>query len=409
MKSGRRYWDDRSPIARRASWPAWKSAKDPAGNACDVVIVGGGLTGAACAYAFAAAGHDVVLLEGDRVAGGGTAASAGVLLPALDESFASLDAAHGRRASRGMWQQARRGVLEFAAVLRKLGIRCDLESTTLITVSRDVKSLAKEYAARRDAGLGVTKIPAPALARETALEGSAIRTPGTLVFDPVRAALGLASHAAKKGARIHERSLVTRIRHLPRGGGVEVKTAAGVIAARAVIVATGAPGAIVPQLRRHFVTRDTYLVVTEAMPAAMRKAVGSRASVVMDAAAPPHSLRWLKEDRVLIAGADQAPAAPRLAGRTLVQRTGQLLYELSLMYPDVSGIQPAYAWSAPLVTTSDGAPYIGPHRNLPAHLFALGLGRHGDGLSWLAARSLLRYYEAAPLKEDAVFGFTRHE
>ena len=95
--------------------------------------------------------------------------------------------------------------------------------------------------------------------------------------------------------------------------------------------------------------------------------------------------------------------------RALIQRTGQLMYELSLLYPGVSGIQAAFAWDAPLVTTSDGAPFIGPHRNLPGHLFALGFGRHGDGLSWLAARALVRYYQAAPHKDDAVFGFTRHD
>ena len=100
---------------------------------------------------------------------------------------------------------------------------------------------------------------------------------------------------------------------------------------------------------------------------------------------------------------------PRGKDRILAQRTGQLMYELSLFYPAISGIQPAYAWDAPISTTADGAPYIGPHRNLPGHLFALGFGRHGDGLAWLAARALVRYYEGAPTKDDSVFGFTRHD
>ena len=67
------------------------------------MIIGGGLTGCASAYAFAAAGHDVVLLEAARLASGATAGSAGVLLPAFDGSFASHDSLHGRRASRTMW------------------------------------------------------------------------------------------------------------------------------------------------------------------------------------------------------------------------------------------------------------------------------------------------------------------
>ena len=405
----RRYWDDRTPLSRRPSWPKWKPAASP--DRVDIVIVGGGLTGCASAYAFAAAGYSVVLLEAARVASGATAGSAGLLLPAFDGSFASLDALHGRRASRAMWQQARKGVLDFAALIRRLGIRCDLEATSVVTVSRDIKTQAKEYAARRDASLQVTKLTPSALARETALDDvpAAMRTPDAFTFDPVRAAIGLAQHAERAGARIFEQSAVSRIKHLPRGKGVQVKTAAGLISADAAVIATGSAGPLVSQLRRHFITSDTYLVVTDPMPAAMRRAVGTRKSAIMDSDDPPRTVRWMKEDRVLISGCDQPAAPARLRDRTLTQRTGQLMYELSVMYPSLSGIQPAYAWDVPLTTTADGAPFIGPHRNLPGHLFALGFGRHGDGLCLLAAKALVRYHQGAPTKEDAVFGFTRHD
>lgn len=411
MRHGLRFWDDRTPPARRPSRPRWKPSKAGPDRA-DVVVVGGGLTGCASAYAFAAAGHRVVLLEGARLASGATAGSAGLMLAGFDGSFVSHDALHGLRASRAMWQQARRGVLDFAALLRRLGIRCDLEPTSVVTIARDGKALAKEYAARRGAGLEVTRLAAGALAREAAVDGASIaamRTPDAFTFDPVRAALGLAAHAEKQGARIFELSPVTRITHLPRGKGVVVKTAAGVIHAGAAVIATGTAGPLVPQLRRHFITRDTYLVVTDPMPAAMRRTVGQRRSTLMDTDDPPHTVRWMKEDRVMIAGADQAPQPPRQRERVLRQRAGQLMYELSLIYPGVSGLQPAFAWDAPISTTADGAPYIGPHRNLPGHLCALGFGRHGDGLAWVAAKALVRYYQGTPGKDDQLFGFTRHD
>jgi glycine/D-amino acid oxidase-like deaminating enzyme len=406
-----RYWDARTPAGRRPSWPRWKPSKTPEGDRADIVIVGGGLTGCATAYAFAAAGYDVVLLEAARIASGATAGSAGLLMPAFDGSFITHDTLHGRRASRAMWQQARRGVLDFAALIRRLGIRCDLESTSVVTVSRDPKALTKEYAARRDAGLEVTRLAASALTRETGIDDAraAMRTPDAFTFDPVRAAIGLASQAAKAGARIFEQSAVLRVKHLPRGKGVQVKTAGGVITADAAVMATGSPGPLVSQLRRHFITRDTYLVVTDSMPAVMRRGAGLRRSALMDSDDPPRTVRWLKEDRVMIAGADQPAPPARLRDKSLTQRTGQLMYELSLVYPGLSGLQPAFSWDVPLSTTADGAPFIGPHRNLPGHLFALGFGRHGDGLAWLAAKALVRYHQGAPTKDDAVFGFTRHD
>lgn len=393
MRYGRRLWDERTPLAKLPSWPRWKPSRDPAVNVADIVIVGGGLTGTAAAYAFAAAGHDTLLFESGRIAGGATAGSAGVMLPAYDGAFQAHASVHGLRAARRMWQDARKGTLEFAALLKRLAIRCDLEPAPGLLFSKSAKTLAKEYDARRGAGLDVTRVAQAALARETALEGAALRMTGAFTFDPVRAALGLAAHAEKRGARVFEQTMVTRIRHLPRGKGVQVKTSAGVITAKAVVIATGGAGALVPQLRRHFLTRDTYLVVTDPLPAAMRKATGAHTNVVIDGEDPPHTVRWMKDGRAMITGADQAPVTARLRDRALVQRAGQLMYELSLLYPVLSGLQPALAWDAALTTTADGAPFIGPHRNLPGHLFALGFGRHGDGLAWMAAKALVAEFE----------------
>ena len=61
------------------------------------MIVGGGLTGCACAASFAAAGVDVVLLEADRVGAGETARSAGLVRQDLDASFQILNALYFNR------------------------------------------------------------------------------------------------------------------------------------------------------------------------------------------------------------------------------------------------------------------------------------------------------------------------
>jgi len=117
-------------------------------------------------------------------------------------------------------------------------------------------------------------------------------------------------------------------------------------------------------------------------------------------------IRWMDEDRVLIAGAD-TELAPRQRDKILVQRTGQLMYELSTLYPEVSGIQPTYGWSADYVRTADGLPYIGAHRNYPFHLFAFGDSSHSVTGSYLASRILLRQYSGELDPADEVFGFHR--
>ena len=91
----------------------------------------------------------------------------------------------------------------------------------------------------------------------------------------------------------------------------------------------------------------------------------------------------------------------------LVQRTGQLMYELLTMFPIISGLMPEYGWELLAGETADELMYIGPHRNYPRHLFALGSGGDSVTGAFLAARLLVRAVQGVPEKQDAVWGFTR--
>ncbi len=160
-------------------------------------------------------------------------------------------------------------------------------------------------------------------------------------------------------------------------------------------------------LRRHLRPVDSYAVVTEPLPAAVRRETGKRTSALRDVDVPPHQLRWLKDDRALFAGADQPAVDDRARSKALVQRTGQLMYELSVLYPAISGLQPEWSWGSTHYETVDRLPFIGLHRNFPRHLFAMGAAQHGASLAWLAARILLRQYQGDPAKGDDLFGFSR--
>ena len=99
--------------------------------------------------------------------------------------------------------------------------------------------------------------------------------------------------------------------------------------------------------------------------------------------------------------------AKRALEKILVQRTGQLMYEMSTLYPAISGVVPQFSWHAGYCASSDGLPYIGSHRNYPRHLFALGLGRDNLAASSLASRVLVRLHADQPRNEDELFGFGR--
>jgi glycine/D-amino acid oxidase-like deaminating enzyme len=321
------YWLDRVPKTRRPAFPRLRGPLDTS-----VVIVGGGLTGCACAWSFAAAGIKVVLLEADAIGVGATAGGLGLVREDFDASFQETVSAHGLRAARSLWQTMRRASLDFPAALRRLAVKCDLAPQDLLTFSRRdpqiSRSLQREYQSRRAAGLDHSWLKPAGVAREAALEsGGGIRTRG-FSLDPYRACLGLASAAASRGAKIYERSQVRRIRAGRKQ--VEIATGAGTIRAEAVLVATATPMPDLRALRRHLKALDSYAVVTESLPAAVRREVGRRANALRDTNVPPHLLRWIKEDRVLFSGADQPQLPDRARAKALIQRAGQLMYELSV-------------------------------------------------------------------------------
>ena len=397
-------WLDRFPKTRRPSYPRFKGDLET-----DVVIVGGGLTGCACAWSFANAGIRTALVEAETLGNGGTAESVGLIREDFDALFRDNVHAYGLRASRTMWQTMRRAALDMAAAMRRLKIRCDLAPCDFLTIARarseTSRFLVREYQVRRDAGLEHSWVKLAALKRETAVEGDgAIRSHG-FSFDPYRACIGVAAAALSRGATLYERSPVRRIRAGRKG--VQVSTASGTLKAQAVVVATSAPLQDLRALRRHIKVFNTYAVVTAQLPAAVRRELGGRTSVLIDTDTPPHTLRWLKDDRALFAGADQPVVPDRARDKAFVQRTGQLMYELSVMYPAISGQPAAWAWSSRHYESVDRLPFVGLHRNFPRHLFAMAPGRHGAAFAWLAARVLLRHYKKEPAKGDDLFGFSR--
>jgi glycine/D-amino acid oxidase-like deaminating enzyme len=373
----------------------------------DIVIIGAGLTGCAIAYAAAAAGFGTLVLEAERVGQGATSRSGGVLSPEPGPSFRNVAAAHGLRNARRVFDAWRRGALEGAAVLRRLRINCQLMPRETLVIARgdEERNLRREFEARRDAGLDVSWQTARQISAKMKLDpvaGMKIRDGSTL--DPYKACVGLAAAAARAGADICEQSAVKKVRFTRRYA--DVITAHGTIRTRHVVVATGSATAEFKPLRRPFKRRDSYLAMTEPVPAGVRRQLGDPHVVLSDASTPPYRVRWAPGDRLLIGGADQDETPPRTRSAVLLQRTGQLMYQLLTMYPAISGQKPEFGWEVAYGVPADGLMYIGAHRNYPHHHFAVG-GSGSLAGAFVASRILLREFQGKAEKADEVFGWNR--
>ncbi|MBI4886357.1 MAG: FAD-binding oxidoreductase [Acidobacteria bacterium] len=396
-------WIHQFPSSKVPSFPRFRGE-----CTADVVVIGAGLTGCAAAHACAAAGLTTILLERGRVGQGRTGRSAGMLSPDPGPAFRDIAAAHGLASARRVFEAWRRGALDGAALLRRLRIPCALDPREALVVAgaADERLLRREYDARHAAGLDGAWLTRPQMhSRLKAEAAAALRLRDAFAFDPYRACLGLARAAVRRGTACFERSPVTRVRFTRRFA--DVITGGGRIRARKVIVATGSATPEFKSLQRHLDPREAYVVVTECMPAAMRRELAHPRVILRDLRVPPTRVSRTHDDRLVIAGGDQPETPPRTKATAIVQRTGQLMYEVLKTYPAILGLRPAYSWDTAYGETADGLMYIGAHRNYPHHLFAIGGGAHSVTGAFVAARILVRAVQDAPEKEDEVFGWTR--
>ena len=373
------------------------------------MVLGAGMSGAMTAYACAAAGLKVIVLEANRVGLGGSGRASGLLSGEATTSFRELEARAGRRVARSLFDAMQIAPRELASTIKRLGIRAHFEFADQFRVvppGHSDKLIRRELGSRQSAGVKTAWLPPAAVTRLAAIDSEgAMRLPGAGFGDPFKLTLGFLNAAIKRGAKVYEKSPVRKITFTRKTATAFLD--GGAITTTNLAICIGEPTSLFKPLKRHLRHEDRYVVMTEPLPAAVRAQLGQRTAVMTDTESPAHHV-WLTADhRALVAGGDQKRPPDRLRDKTLVQRTGQLMYELSRMYPAISGAMPAYGWDVPLAHPVDGVLYAGSHRNFPFHHFAFGTS-HDPARAFLASRIILRSVLGRPERGDELFSFARN-
>lgn len=402
LRSGRTIWA--GPANRPARHPALRGHHET-----EVAIIGGGMTGAMIAQAFAEHGTTVTVVEAARVGRGSTAASTALLLQEPDYDLGALSKKYGADVARRVWQLSRAAAREFIATIRRLQIDCDLlERDSLYYTLNDerARQLQRELKQRRAARLGGEWLGPDALLRAGGIRGAgAIRTSGNAQLNPLRACLGFLRAAQKDGATIFERSAINRIRSID--GGVRLYSTGGTIDALRVVIATGYATRYFRPLAGRFDMRHTYVMATNPFTPRQRRRIGLDQVMLWDTERPYHYVRWTPDHRLLLGGEDRRvkPGARRsLQFTAAIRDLREYFFE---RYPILGEVGIARAWEGLFAMTPDGLPYLGPHRRYPGHAFALGYGGNGMTFAALAARILLEQWRGQRSPDHELFAFGR--
>jgi glycine/D-amino acid oxidase-like deaminating enzyme len=348
----------------------------------DVLVVGGGIVGSACALAAAREGMRVALVERDILGGGATAAGMGHIV-VMDDSEAQFALT---RRSQQLWQ----------ALSGELPAGAEYRTTGTLWVAADDEEMAE--AARKLGYLEERDVPSRLLSGRELGElepnlraglAGALLVPEDAVVYPPTVTLYLARQAESLGASLVVGKAVVRM------GNGEVTLADGSILRATRIV--NAAGADAPEclpgvnLRK----RKGHLAITDRYPGFVRHQLVE--------------LGYLKSAHSLTSDSVAFNVQPRSTGQLLIGSSRQYGNEdpgvdhalLSAMLQRAMGYMPGIArlnvvrvWTGFRAATPDKLPLIGPVQSDPT--VWLATGHEGLGITTALA--------TAELLEDLLAG-----
>ncbi|MED7950758.1 NAD(P)/FAD-dependent oxidoreductase [Streptomyces sp. BE303] len=352
----------------------------------DVVVVGAGVVGAACAYYAASAGLAVAVVDRGPVAGGTTGAGEGNLLVSDKEPGPELDLA---LYSTRLWRE----------IAEELGTAVEYEPKGgLVVASTPARQDALRAFAAEQTAVGVTseEIPGERL-RELephlapGLAGGFLY-PQDAQVQPALAAAHLLRAARAAGARLYTGETVRAVRLAADGTVRGVETDRRRLDAPAVVNAAGTWGGELASLagvHLPVLPRRGFVLVTEPLPRIVRRKVYA-ADYVADVASGSAAL----QTSAVVEG---TPGGPVLIGasrervgfdRTLsVEVLHRLAVQAAALFPVLAGVSVMRAYRGFRPYLPDHLPAIGADPRVPGLYHACG--HEGAGIGLAPATGLL--------------------
>jgi glycine/D-amino acid oxidase-like deaminating enzyme len=348
----------------------------------DVLVIGAGMVGSACAYHCAEAGLRVAVVDRGPVAGGTTSAGEGNILVSDKEPGAELE-------------MALLSVQLWAALAERIGAgRLELEPKGGVVVAQTAEAaagLAGLVAAQRADGVEVTDVSAAELAE---LEPNLTREvcagayyPQDMQVQPMLAAAELLRQARVRGATVHTGCEALGLRKSPDGAVIGATTSAGEFSARFTINAAGTWGgevAAMAGVNVPVLPRKGFILVTEPLPPAVVRHKVYSADYVANVASGDAGLETsvvvegTRAGTVLVGASRERVGFDRRVSVSVLQRLAAQAIGLFPFLSDVTLLR-SYLGFRPYCP--DHLPVIGEDPRAPGLVHACGHEGAGIGLS----------------------------
>lgn len=344
-------------------------------EASEIVVVGGGITGALISHALMEKGYRVLLLDKRDIASGSTSATTSMLQYEIDVPLYQLIELIGEDAAVECYRCGIEAVQNLGTLIREQGFDCGFEQKQSLYIARKQKHvswLKTEYARRNQFGLGVKWLDAAEIKKDYGIRCyGGILSEVAASVDAYRLAHELIAFNASRGMKVYDQTVIKEVNH--EEGQQEIVTeSGGRITCKKIVYCTGY------EATEHLKERTadvfyTYACVSEQgieIPEKLRH------TLVWDTGSPYLYMRSTDDGRLLVGGEDAISGHTLFQNRIKERKSVKLQKMLIKMMPDIHFIED-FSWAGLFGTTKDGLPYIGESPEHPDALFVLGFGGNG--------------------------------
>lgn len=369
----------------------------------EVVVIGGGISGALTAYELTNAGIETVVVDSRSIGLGSTCASTSLIQYEIDIPLTELAERIGLQKA----EQAYSLCYESLSALEKICRRVNAyfeprESLFLASLKKHMPLLEKEYVARKALGFDVDLWSPDKLSQTMGFSApAALYSAVAAQTDAYALTHALHQYNIKKEARVFERTHIADVKRTPRQ--VVLSSQDGwQIKARYLVVATGYEAMqhiSEPLVKLH----STYAVVSEPIE---QEVLWHRNCLIWETRDPYLYMRTTPDKRVLIGGRDDPYYNPSRRDRLIHRKTRQLTNDFNKKFPDIT-FKPDMEWAGTFATTEDGLPFIGTYPGLSHTFFTLGFGGNGVTFSQIAAEIIRDLITGKKNEAARLFAFGR--
>jgi gamma-glutamylputrescine oxidase len=319
----------------------------------DVVVVGGGFSGVNTALELAERGHQVVLLEANRLCWGASGRNGGQIIGGLGHNpsqFKKTIGSDGVKAIEDMGVECVEIIRERVA---RYDIDCDLRwgYCDVALKPRHMRWFKEWQQEDPQSSQLLDASEVKAFVGSDTYIGGLYNPNGGGHLHPLNLCLGEALAAKSLGAQIFEQSRVVDITH---GERAQVHTEQGTVSARQVVLCgNGYMENLVPQLEKRVLPASSCVIATEAMSEALAHSVLPQDVAVCDPRTALDYFRRTSDNRLLFGGLSNYTGLVPTDFESVMQR------KMVKIFPQLADTKIDYAWNGQMGIGLNRMPQLG--------------------------------------------------